>query len=120
VEKIYEAGRDGTFGHESADALTLRQLGDRYFTKYVSPKTGRQLGRNERYRWNVMIETKVLDHANISTSSRYLKPSKLALHTTIQRIDAQRRERRSRKVGAGGRQTAEKPAGGATKRATSW
>jgi hypothetical protein len=91
VEKIYEAGRDGTFGHESADALTLRQLGDRYFTKYVSPKTGRQLGRNERYRWNVMIETKVLDHANISTSSRYLKPSKLALHTTIQRIDAQRR-----------------------------
>ncbi len=29
-----------------------------------------------------------LDHANISTSSRYLKPSKLALHTTIQRIDA--------------------------------
>src|SRR5207247_10179006 len=33
-----------------------------------------------------------LDHANISTSSRYLKPSKLALHTTIQRIDAQRRQ----------------------------
>src|SRR5436190_24209292 len=32
-----------------------------------------------------------LDHANISTSSRYVKPSKLALHTTIQRIDAQRR-----------------------------
>jgi hypothetical protein len=26
------------------------------------------------------------------TNSRYLKPSKLALHTTIQRIDAQRRE----------------------------
>jgi len=35
-----------------------------------------------------------LDHANISTSSRYLKPSKLALHTTIQRIDAQRHESR--------------------------
>ena len=33
-----------------------------------------------------------LDRANISTSSRYLKPSKLALHTTIQRIDAQRRQ----------------------------
>src|SRR5438093_2472710 len=32
-----------------------------------------------------------LDHANISTSRRYLKPSKLALHTTIQRIDAERR-----------------------------
>ena len=27
-----------------------------------------------------------------STSSRYLKPSRLALHTMIQRIDAQRRE----------------------------
>jgi hypothetical protein len=33
-----------------------------------------------------------LDHANSSTSSRYLKPSKLALHTTIQRIEARRRE----------------------------
>jgi hypothetical protein len=33
-----------------------------------------------------------LDHANISTSSRYLKPSKLALHTTILRIDEQRRQ----------------------------
>jgi hypothetical protein len=33
-----------------------------------------------------------LDHANISTSCRYLKPSKLALHTTIQRIDEQRRQ----------------------------
>jgi integrase len=33
-----------------------------------------------------------LDHANISTSSRYLKPSKLALHATIQRIDEQRRQ----------------------------
>jgi len=32
-----------------------------------------------------------LDHANISTSSRYVKPSKLALHATIQRIDAHRR-----------------------------
>ena len=31
-----------------------------------------------------------LDHANISTSSRYLRPSKLALHTTIKRIDARR------------------------------
>ena len=34
----------------------------------------------------------VLDHANTSTSSRYLKPLKLALHTKIKRIDAQRRE----------------------------
>src|SRR5437667_2187146 len=32
-----------------------------------------------------------LDHANISTSSRYLKPSKLEVYTTIQRIDEQRR-----------------------------
>jgi hypothetical protein len=34
----------------------------------------------------------VNNHANISTSSRYLKPSKLALHTTIRRIDEQRRQ----------------------------
>ena len=59
-----------------------------------------------------------LDHANISTSSRYLKPSKLALHTTIQRIDAQRREPRSGEVGAGSGRAAEKLTAGATKRAT--
>ena len=41
-----------------------------------------------------------LDHANISTSSRYLKPSKLALHTTIQRIDAQRRRAAKRQNGS--------------------
>jgi hypothetical protein len=59
VEKIYDAVRNGTFGREAADALTLRELSDRYFSKYVSTKTGRPLGRNERYRWNVMIETVV-------------------------------------------------------------
>jgi hypothetical protein len=60
-----------------------------------------------------------LDHANISTSSRYLKPSKLALHTTIQRIDAQRRasgEAAKWEQEVAG--TAEKLAEGATKRAT--
>jgi cell division protein FtsB len=34
----------------------------------------------------------VLLDAWLSTSSRYLKPSKIALRTTTQRIDAQRRE----------------------------
>ena len=48
VEKIYDAVRDGTFGPESAGPLTLGQLGERYFKKYVSPKSGRPLGRNER------------------------------------------------------------------------
>jgi hypothetical protein len=61
-----------------------------------------------------------LDHANISTSSRYLKPSKLALHTTIQRIDAQRRESGdAAKWEPGDRRAEEKLAAGATKRATS-
>ena len=59
VEQIYAAVRDGTFGHDSAGALTLRQLGERYFNKYISPKTAQPLGRNERYRWNVIIETTV-------------------------------------------------------------
>ena len=44
VKKIYDAVRDGTFGRESAEAQTLRQLGERYFKKYVSPKTGHPLG----------------------------------------------------------------------------
>jgi integrase len=59
VEKIYDAVRNGTFGREAAEALTLRKLGERYVSKYVSAKTGRPLGRNERYRWNAMIETVV-------------------------------------------------------------
>jgi integrase len=59
VEKIYDAVRDGTFGRESAEALTLRQLGERYFKRHVSPKTGQALGRNERYRWNLAIETTI-------------------------------------------------------------
>ena len=59
IENIYYAVRDGTFGRESAATLRLRQLGERYFKAYVSPKTGRPLGKNERYRWNVMLETKV-------------------------------------------------------------
>ena len=37
----------------------------------------------------------LVDHANISTSSRYLKPSKLVLFTTIQWIDAQAAGRRN-------------------------
>jgi hypothetical protein len=57
-----------------------------------------------------------LDHANISTSSRYLKPSKLALHTTIRRIDEQRRKSGEAEVGTRARRNAEKLAAGATKR----
>jgi hypothetical protein len=69
VERIYDAIRDGTLGRESAATLTLRRLGERYFKAYVSPKTGRPLGRNERYRWNVMIETKVHGRPPGTTSS---------------------------------------------------
>src|SRR5207249_9197558 len=42
-----------------AATLMLRQLGERYFKAYVSPKTGRPLGKNEKYRWNVMLDTKI-------------------------------------------------------------
>jgi integrase len=59
VKKIYEAVRDGTFGCESAAALTLRELGQRYFKEYVSPKTGQPLGRNEQYRWKLAIGSSV-------------------------------------------------------------
>src|SRR5262245_1869854 len=57
-----------------------------------------------------------LDHANISTSSRYLKPSKLALHTTIQRIDAQRRASGEAANGGRARCSEEKLAQGPQKR----
>jgi integrase len=57
-----------------------------------------------------------LDHANISTSSRYLKPSKLALHRTIQRVDAQRRASgEAAKWEGRARGDEEKSDGGATK-----
>ena len=39
VEKIFDSVRDGAFGR-SAGKLTLRQLGETYFAKYVSPKSG--------------------------------------------------------------------------------
>lgn len=61
-----------------------------------------------------------LDHANISTSSRYLKPSKLALQTTIQRIDAQRRESGESKNGSLIWRNCGKLGAAATKAATSW
>jgi hypothetical protein len=101
----------------------LRQLGERYFKAYISPKTGRALGTNERDLWNVMIETKVHDrplgdyvvadlkklHAGETVEARS--------HTTIQRIDAQRREsckaaNLEREVG----RAEEKLAAGATRR----
>jgi len=56
VEKIYDAVRDDTPG-KKAGRLTLRQLGDTYFDKYVSPKTSARLGRGERYRWNLVVNT---------------------------------------------------------------
>ena len=56
VEKIYDAVRDDTPG-KKAGRLTLRQLGETYFDKYVSPKTSAPLGRGERYRWNLVVNT---------------------------------------------------------------
>ena len=59
MEKIYEAVRDGTFGRESGETLTLRQLGDRCTSRATSaPRADGRSDRNERYRWNVMIDTK--------------------------------------------------------------
>ena len=59
VEHIYDSVREGRFGLKPAAPLTLRQVGEIYFQKYVSPKTGRALGRNERYRWKLVIDTLV-------------------------------------------------------------
>ena len=56
VEKIYDAVRDDTPG-KKAGRLTLRQLGETYFDKYVSPKTSAALGRGERYRWILVVNT---------------------------------------------------------------
>jgi len=59
VERIFAAVREGRFVIKPADPPTVRQLGEVYFDKYLSPKTGRPLGPNERYRWNVMMHTRV-------------------------------------------------------------
>jgi integrase len=56
VEKIYDDVRDERAGKKSG-RLTLRQLGETYFDKYVSPKTSARLGRGERYRWNLIVKT---------------------------------------------------------------
>ena len=44
VEKIFDSVRDGVFGR-SAGKLTLRQLGETYFARYLSPKSGLRSGR---------------------------------------------------------------------------
>jgi hypothetical protein len=59
VERIYDGVREGRFDIKPADPPTVRQLGEVYFDKYLSPQTGRPLGPNERYRWNVMMHTTV-------------------------------------------------------------
>ena len=59
VENIYDSVREGRFGIKPAAPLTLRQVGEIYFQKYLSPKTGRALGRNEHYRWKLVIDTLV-------------------------------------------------------------
>ena len=56
AEKIFDSVRDGVFGR-SAGKLTLRQLGETYLAKYVSPKSGAPLGQGERYRWNLIVNT---------------------------------------------------------------
>ena len=42
-----------------ASVPTLEQLGNPYFSKYVNPKTGEPLSRNERYRWDLVIRTEL-------------------------------------------------------------
>jgi integrase len=59
VERIFDSVREGHYGIKPTAPLTLRQVGEVYFQKYVSPKTGRPLGPNERYRWNVIMDTNV-------------------------------------------------------------
>jgi hypothetical protein len=59
VENIYDSVQEGRFGIKPAAPLTLRQVGEIYFQKYLSPKTGRVLGRNEHYRWRLAINTLV-------------------------------------------------------------
>jgi hypothetical protein len=58
VEKIFDSVRDGVLG-KNAGKLTLRQLGETYFAKYVSPKSSAPLGQGERYRWNLIVNTVV-------------------------------------------------------------
>jgi len=70
AERIRSAIRDGTFVRAAdvrrraltsttGDAPTLAQLGEIYFQKYVSPKTGQPLGPNERYRWDLIMRTQI-------------------------------------------------------------
>jgi integrase len=65
AERIRGDIRAGRFRTEGAAqspeaAATIEQLGRVYFARYVSPKTGKPLLRNEQYRWDLMMRTAVL------------------------------------------------------------
>ena len=56
-ERIWLAVREGKA--EASAPVTLAQLGTIYFEKYVSPKTGAPLGKNERYKLDLMMRTDI-------------------------------------------------------------
>ena len=64
AERIRGDIRGGRFHTQGAAqspdaATTIEQLGHVYFAKYVSPKTGKPLLRNEQYRWDLVMRTSV-------------------------------------------------------------
>jgi integrase len=66
ADRIKVAIRAGAFRRQpvsSGDRVglspTLEQLGTVYFTKYVNPKTGGPLSRDERYRWDLVMRAEV-------------------------------------------------------------
>jgi len=67
AERIRTEIRAGTFRVQPEpstplpppESPTLEQLGVEYFKRYINPKTGEPLSRDEQYRWNLVMQAEV-------------------------------------------------------------
>jgi hypothetical protein len=88
-DKIWRAVREGT-APENAP-ITLAQLGATYFEKYISPKTGLSLGKNERYKWDLMMRTDIRRSNGVTIGLGALNVADVTRHDIQAFMDVQRR-----------------------------
>lgn len=88
AEKIWTAVRDGKAAERAP--VTLAQLGVIYFGQYVSFKTGHPLGKNERYKWDLMMRTNIRRSNGVTVGLGALNVAEVTRHDIQAFIDVQR------------------------------
>jgi integrase len=87
-ERIWLAVREGKAA--ASAPVTLAQLGAIYFEKYVSPKTGAPLGKNERYKLDLMMRTDIRRSHGVNIGLGALNVADVTRHDIQAFIDVQR------------------------------